>query len=175
LIELAQCCGWWAPYKSVVIFQDRHNVLHLDDFGRLHCADGMAVAYPSGWGVYAWHGVRTTEKAILRPSELTMADVKAESNAERRRVIVERMEYERYLSECGAKTIDRDFVDLFRGAGRPMPRCLIEDDFGDRYLFGTDGSTERSYFMPVPKTSSTCRTAHESICGLDESLCIAQS
>ena len=175
LIELAKCCGWWAPYSGCVIFQDRHNILNLDDFGRIHCENGPAIAYPSGWSIYAIHGVRTTEQAIMRPETLTIADIKSESNAERRRVLVERMGYERYLAEGQVKVIDRDFVDIQVGAGRPMPRCLIEDQFKDRYLFGTDGSTERAYFMPVPNRSTTCRMAHEAICGLDESLCIAQS
>ena len=175
LIELAKCCGWCAPYSGCVIFQDRHNILNLDDFGRIHCENGPAIAYPSGWSIYAIHGVRTTEQAIMRPETLTIADIKSESNAERRRVLVERMGYERYLAEGQVKVIDRDFVDIQVGAGRPMPRCLIEDQFKDRYLFGTDGSTERAYFMPVPNRSTTCRMAHEAICGLDESLCIAQS
>ena len=87
--------------------------------------------------------------------------------------MAERMGYAKYLHESGAQLIDFDMVDITPN-GKQMPRALLKDKFGDYYLEGTDGSTERSYFMRVPKTD-TCRQAHQSLCGLDESLCVAQS
>jgi hypothetical protein len=176
LFDLARACGWVLMYDETAIVVERPTEIHMDDMNppRLHCADGPALVHSSGWGIYAWHGVRTTEKAIMYPSTLTVADVKEQENAESRRVIVERMGYEKYFNETRAKVIDRDFVDVQVGAGKPMPRVLFQDMFGDRYLLGTDGSTERCYAMPVPNTVNTCRTAHEAICGLDEANCLAQ-
>ena len=71
--------------------------------------------------------------------------------------------------------IDFDHVEVIRGSGKTMPRALLHDKHGNAYLEGTDGSTERSYFMSVDPAATTCRQAHQSICGLDESLCVAQS
>jgi hypothetical protein len=39
---------------------------------------------------------------------------------------------------------------------------------GQKWLVGSDGSTQRVYYMPVPESAKTCREAHEAICGLDE-------
>jgi hypothetical protein len=173
--DIDEECGYWWPNKWFCIACERPVRLTLDDFGRLHSETGKAIEWSDGWGLWQFHGVATTEQAIMRPETLTVADIKAETNAEQRRVLVERMGYERYTKEADLKILDRDFVDLTPGAGNPMPRCLVEDAFGDRYLFGTDGSTERCYMMPVPVISTTCRDAHQRICGLDESLCVAQS
>jgi hypothetical protein len=174
LMQLAEVCGWWMPYKNVCILQDRHCVLNRDDQGRLHCENGMAFAYPSGWGDYYWHGHRVPELVIMRPSDITIDLIKCESSAEIRRIMIERFGVEKYLHESGAKLLDFDYVDV-TPQGKKMPRALIEDAFKDRYLEGTDGSTHRVYFMRVPSTVKTCREAHEAICGLNESLCKAQS
>jgi hypothetical protein len=175
LIDLAECCGWWAPYKHLCIFQDRHNILRLDDFGRIHCEDGPAIAYPSGWCIYAIHGVRVPEQVVMDPASLTLESIKSESNAEVRRIMIDRFGFGKYLEASDSKVIDRDFVDVQIGHGQPMPRVLIRDPFDDTFLYGTDGSTERCYAMPVPSTVNTCREAHQAICGLNEDLCVAQS
>jgi hypothetical protein len=68
LLELAECCGWWAPYKDAVILQHRPCEIHLEKHRgvgldglsgtiavrrrRLHNADGMAVKFRDGWGLY---------------------------------------------------------------------------------------------------------------------------
>ena len=172
------CAHWW-PNESFSIACERPTRASVDELRRAHCDHGMAMEWKTedgkGVGMWMWHGVRTCEKAIMRPSEITIDDIKAEDNAESRRVLVERMGYEKYTEEGKIEVIDRDFTEVVKGSGGLMPRILVKDGFGDRFLFGTDGSTERCYMMPVPVTSKTCREAHESICGLDESLCVAQS
>jgi len=172
LMDLAEVCGWWAPYKGFAILQDRPEAINWDDQRRLHCEDGPSIRYSSGFSVYLWHGMRVPECVIT--CEPTMERISIETNAEYRRILIERMGYETYFEKAESKTLDRDFVPLFVG-GPVMPRMLIQDKWGDRYLYGTDGSTERCYVMPVSSTAKSCREAHQSICGLDESKCIAQS
>lgn len=172
LIDLAQCCGWWAPYTDVVIIQDRPSELHFDDQQRLHNETGPTVVYTTGLEVYTWHGLRVDKSIIM--DEVTLERIKNEDNAELRRILIERYGFEAYLTDTGAQRLETDFVPLFVG-GPMMPRMLIVDAFGDKYLYGTDGSTDRCYVMPVPRTVTTCREAHIAISGLDESKCVAQS
>ena len=150
-------------------------MLRRDDFGRLHCEDGPAVAYPDGWEVYAVGGVRVPKAVVMEPERLSVQEIKKEGNAEVRRVMVERFGPDRYFLESGAKLIDSDFVKVATNDARQMPRMLVEDSDGQRWFVGTDGSTHRTYHLPAPRVAKTCREAHHAMCGLDESKCVAQS
>jgi hypothetical protein len=172
LIDLAKECGWWAPYKGAAIFQHRHSELHRDDRGRLHNEKGMAARYRDGWGVWAIHGVRLSERIVMQPETLTLAEIKAEENAEVRRVMRERFGEGRYLRETGAKLIHADYETARKGAA---PRALLLDDEGQRWLVGTDGSTGRTYHMRAPSDATTCREAHNALCGFDEARILNKS
>jgi hypothetical protein len=68
LLDLAQCCGWWAPYNDLVILQHRPCEIHLGKPKRvmvhwgiepievrqrlLHNPKGMVVKYRDGWGIH---------------------------------------------------------------------------------------------------------------------------
>jgi hypothetical protein len=112
----AQEAGWWWPHRQFVMVCERPAAVHRERVGedgwgshRLHCATGPAVSYADGWGLYFWHGVRITdERIITNPDSLTAADWLAEPNAEVRRVIAERLGYERLLSEAKATQISAD-------------------------------------------------------------------
>lgn len=123
--------------------------------------------------VYAIHGVRVNANVIA--NNFTITDIRAEQNAEVRRIMIERYGAGRYAEESGATCIHMDAVPLTKGQPATMPRALFRFDDGSQWLYGTDGSTSRCYWMPVPSTVTTCREAHFAICGLDESLCVAQS
>ena len=113
LIDYAQHAGWFLPHANICWLSERHNVLHLDAGGRLHCANGLACGYPDGWGVYAWHGTRCPQQVIESPHTLTVEQVDKEGNAEVKRVMIERFGgakdardgFALYLQRAGAKTI----------------------------------------------------------------------
>ena len=46
--------------------------------------------------------------------------------------------------------------------------ALMRTKDGQKWLVGSDGSTQRVYYMPVPESAKTCREAHEAISGLNE-------
>ena len=175
LRDLAKSAGWAVASPSVAFMVDRPSALTLDDLGRLHCEDGPAILYRDGWALYRWHGFTVPELIIMHPEQINLAMIESEQNAETRRIMVERFGAGRYLHESGAKLVDFDHVEVIHGSGRTMPRALLRDKHGAQYLEGTDGSTDRSYFMSVNPSTRTCRAAHESISGLDESRCVAQS
>jgi len=56
-----------------------------------------------------------------------------------------------------------------------MPRALMEDKQGQRWLVGTDGSTKRVYYMRAPREANTCAEAHSALAGFDENQIIASS
>jgi uncharacterized protein DUF6745 len=115
LIMVGKSAGWWWPLRGAVVLTERPSQLHRDDDGRLHCEDGAAVLYPDGWGVWAIHGVRVTQQIVERPGTLTVKEIREESNAEVRRVMIERFTPERYLRESDATLLDEVHEPPFPG------------------------------------------------------------
>jgi hypothetical protein len=141
-------------------------------FGRrLHCENGPACANDVE-NLYFWHGVLVPAYAVVAPEMITIAEVRAETNAEVRRVLIERMTPARYLTESGAKLLHADVEAARKGAAA---RALLVDETGDKWLVGTDGGTGRVYYMPVPRDVRTCREAHCAICGFDEAKILVKS
>ena len=178
--ELTASCGWVWMYHEICVATERHSAVNLDDDdpGRLHCEDGPALTFPDGWSIYAIHGVRVPEQVIMAPETLTTKQIQDEQNAEVKRIMRERYGDMKYLRDIGAKIIDTDardvsVVDICEG--RATSRALIEDDEGNRFLIGKDGSSERIYVMQVPNDTTTCQGAHESLSGFDESRIVSQS
>jgi len=171
MLQVAQQCSWWWAFDTLVIVSRRADELHLDEQGRLHREDGMAIRYPDGWGIYSWHGVRVNEQIIMNPETLTVNQIRVEPNIEVRRVMIERYGVGNYLKDAETTIVDMDASPVPGGA----PRVLMQDAQGMQYLCGTDGSTQRVYFMSVPDNVSTCREAHEAISGISEAQIIAES
>jgi len=159
-------------HREFVIVSDRPEILRVDDRNRPHCEDGPSHRWRDGWSLYYWHGVRVPAKAILAPQDLTIAEIRAEKNAEVRRVLRERFGEARYLAETGAKLVDSDYEGARKGAA---PRALLEDDEKNLFLVGTDGSTGRTYYMRVARDVKTCREAHNALCGFEESVILNKS
>jgi hypothetical protein len=105
---------------------------------------------------------------MTNPELITSDNIKKESNAEVRRVMIDRYGMLKYLHDTKAKMIH---ADVWHG----LPRGVFEDCHGDRYLYGSDNSTGRIYAMPVAPACKTCTEAHENICGFSESLITQQS
>ncbi len=108
LIAVARSSGWWWALRGFAILTERPTFISRDERGRLHCENRAALEYPDGWGVYAWHGVRVSEQLILRPQNITWQQIDQETNAEVRRVMIERYGMDRYLLDGGAAELHRD-------------------------------------------------------------------
>jgi hypothetical protein len=89
-MKIAQNAGWCLPYAHVCILCERQSSLHLDLDGQLHCKNGMALAFPDGWGVYCWHGVCVPQHVVMQPEQITMEAINAESNERVREVLRDR-------------------------------------------------------------------------------------
>jgi hypothetical protein len=101
---IGRSAGWWWPFEQVVILTERPCALAMagDEQGRLHHPSGPLVAYPDGWGIWAWHGVRVPRQVIERPDAITVSQIRTTRNLEVRRVLLERYGLDRYLRDADA-------------------------------------------------------------------------
>uniref|UniRef100_E6VGJ7 DUF6745 domain-containing protein n=1 Tax=Rhodopseudomonas palustris (strain DX-1) TaxID=652103 RepID=E6VGJ7_RHOPX len=116
-------CGWMFPFRAIAFVADRPDEIHFDAQQRLHSAAGMAVRFRDGWGLHAWHGLRVPAH-IIEAKEFSADAVEAETNAEFRRVLLEReyagrTGFELYAEQRDARLIAGDEIHGF-------PRRLLE-------------------------------------------------
>ena len=108
MAETIRSACWWWPHKKFVMVCDRPAVIRREQIGergwqshRLHCESGPAIAWRDGWSLWFLHGVQVTEQVVMNPETITWQDVLGEENAERRRVMAERMGWDRLVAEAG--------------------------------------------------------------------------
>jgi hypothetical protein len=104
---LSEAAGWALPHENICWVSERHNILERDERGRLHSLTGPACAYPDGWGIYAVHGVRVPADIIEDRTSITISRIANEQNSEIRRVMIDLYGAKRYLTDSGAKVIQR--------------------------------------------------------------------
>jgi hypothetical protein len=169
LWALARSAGWAMPYEGMCFVSERHNILSLDNAGRLHSLSGPAVGYPDGWLIYAVHGVVVPERVIMLPETITAAEITAEPNVEIRRVMIERLGYEKYATDTNLKLIDSC------PANHPLKglrTARLLRDSSDLYLLdmlnGTpepDGTTKR-YLLAIDPTCYNGRAGRECLAAM---------
>ncbi|MFD1661703.1 DUF6745 domain-containing protein [Streptomyces caeni] len=155
---LAQVCrsaGWWWPFEKVAVVCERPVALHRDEAGRLDRGDGPALAFPDGFALYAWRGMPVPPAFLAALPSLTPERIRAEENAELRRVMLEYYGYDRYLSDSGARPVHRDETGTLWRIELPgdEPAVMVE------VLNSTpepDG-THRTYWLRVPPTTREAR------------------
>ena len=109
---------WWWPADQFIMVSERPLVIHREltdpnvprgwSSHRLHCPDGPSISWPDGWGVWYWHGVRVPRHVIEHPEAITAKEITDETNAEVRRVMLERYGHDRYIADLGAKPVHQD-------------------------------------------------------------------
>lgn len=112
-----------------------------------------------------WRGVAVDERIAFRPEQLTAREALAERNAEIRRVMIERMGYQRFAAEADAEVLHED-----RDAGGPRRLLRIELE-EDEPLVGLScccPSTGRQYLIRVPPSTRHCHEAAAWIAGFDD-------
>lgn len=96
-----------------------------DASGGAHCENGPQLKWADGWATYFWHNVRMPAWAILHPEQITLEKIDAETNAEERRVLIERYGQGRYASE-NSEVVHEDTDSL--GKRRRLLRRPVEGD-----------------------------------------------
>ena len=106
LWKIAKSAGWWLPHEKICWVSERTCVVNQDENKRIHSSTGPAIAYPDGWSIYAWRGVRVPEQWIMRPESVNPVDVIAAKNVEQRAAGAEILGWPRMLKALNAKVID---------------------------------------------------------------------
>lgn len=166
LSRMARSAGWWWPFENAVILTERPLALRLDDQNRLHHGEGPALVYPDGFAVYSWRGTPLTEEFGQRLAATTPESIRAEENAELRRMMVEHYTPERFLKESGAQPLQQD------EAGK-LWRIDMADDEPIVMVEVVNSSPEPDgtfnvYFLRVPPTMMTAKAGVAWTFGLTE-------
>jgi hypothetical protein len=111
-----------------------------------------------------WRDVFVNERIVFQPETITAQEVLDESNAELRRVMLERMGYEAFIEQAQAQVLDRDFDP---GGERRLLRVPMGQDEPLVCVAVQCPSTARRYIIRVPPTMRTCRQAGAWIAGYD--------
>ncbi|OCC13701.1 DUF6745 domain-containing protein [Streptomyces sp. PTY087I2] len=155
LAEVARNAGWWWPYEHAVVITERPDVLHRDEAGRLDHGEGPALAYGDGFALHAWRGMPVPAAFLDELSALTPERIRAEENAELRRVMLECYGYDRYLTESGAEPVHRDETGI-------LWRIALDGD-EDVVMVEVVNSTPepdgtyRTYWLRVPPATRTAK------------------
>jgi hypothetical protein len=112
-----------------------------------------------------WRGVLIDERIAFHPETITGQEILEEPNAERRRVLLERMGYEAFLKQTKAEVLDQD-VDA--GGIRRLFRVPMPNDEDLVCVSVICPSTARQYILRVPPTMTTCRQAIAWTAGFDD-------
>ncbi len=112
-----------------------------------------------------WRGVAVNERVAFQPETLTAEEVLKEPNAEVRRVMMDRVGFERFLNGAGAEALD---ADCDPGGERQLLRIALPDDEPLVCLSVFCPSTGRRYVLRVPPTMTTCKQAAAWMAGFDD-------
>jgi len=111
-----------------------------------------------------WGGVNIDRRIAFHPELLTVEEVLAERNAERRRVLLDRYGYARLLLDARAEIRD---TDQDPGGVRQLFRLPLPGDEDLVAMSCHCPSTGRQYIIRVPPETPTCRHAAAWIAGFD--------
>ncbi len=112
-----------------------------------------------------WRSVIIDERIAFHPEQITTSEVLNERNAERRRVLLDRVGFERFLNEADAVELDRDTDP---GGERRLLRVDLNDDEPLVCVSVFCPSTGRQYLIRVPPTMQTCHQAVAWTAGFDD-------
>jgi hypothetical protein len=117
----------------------------------------------SGVGL-RWRGVTVNEKVVFRPETISASEVLTERNAEVRRVMLERIGFERFLKLADAKVLHQD---TDHGGERRLLKVEIPNDEALVCVSFLCPSTNRQYVVRVPPTMTSCHAAVAWMAGFD--------
>jgi hypothetical protein len=177
LMDMAYNCGWYWAFDEICFVAEKLSALHVNDTNQLHNETGPAIEYRDGTKVYAVDGVVMDEETIMNRSSITVDSIENTESPEQKRIKIQLYGVSNYLNDIKAQIVDMDVIKVnpFDPNSETMPRAVIKDHKDNYFFVGTDGSTQRTYYMNVPNTIKTCVEAHNSISPLPEQFCIAAS
>ena len=111
-----------------------------------------------------WEGVHINERLAFYPETISGQDVLREDNLELRRIMLERVGYERLMLEVGGLILDRD---QDAGGERKLIRIPLDDDEDIMVVAVFCPSTAHQYVLRVPPHMRSCRQAIAWVAGFE--------
>ncbi|MEG4580668.1 leucine-rich repeat domain-containing protein [Microcoleus sp. MON1_C5] len=134
--QLFEECGWILPFEKICIICDRPLHLRFDAENRLHAEGEPAIAFADGYSLYFHHGVKLPEKyGRVHPDRWQPEWLLSEENAELRRLLIQRIGYDRICQELAVTELDSwqeytllsiEFEDDFDNEGNAKPVYLLK-------------------------------------------------
>jgi hypothetical protein len=175
-------------YEGICFVSDRPTVLKIDETGRLHSDKGPALEYSDGYCLYMHKGIEVTQQIIDSPETLTIEQIDSQSNAEIKRIMMEKYGWGKYLKSSGSVLID-EYTDQL---GHPVK--LWKKELGENFrqpivmieltnstiegLYDNSGTFtphlnengeqyHKSYMFNVPPEITSAKKAHLWHCGFN--------
>ena len=129
------------------VISERPEVLSQDRDARPHHDSGPFARWRDGVELYAIHGTYVPKSIVTNPELIELKDINGTSDAEIRRIMIERYGFERYVRDAGMSVVDESKDPL------GLPRKLYMDGSGTLIvqLYNStedaDG-TRRVYYVP---------------------------
>lgn len=185
--------GFRWMHKEFCIVSDFPEILKVDEENRPHCDDGPSHRWRDGWELWYIHGVKVNRRIVMEPGSLTIAQVRQEENAEVRRVMIERIGWDRFCVEAKLKVIHTDTLEASFPAlpvsetvhadmrpvtsyrkGKEVAELLESEEFKDfeerplKFVRVTDPSTGEKYVLRVWPENKRAYEAVAQTFGLSE-------
>jgi internalin A len=134
--HLFEECGWILPFEKICIICDRPLHIRFDAENRLHAEGEPAIAFADGYSLYFHHGVKLPEEyGKVHPDRWQAEWLLSEENAELRRLLIQRIGYDRICQELEVTELDSwqeytllsiEFDDDFDDEGNAKPVYLLK-------------------------------------------------
>lgn len=164
--RLSSSCLGVICLEHVIFACEKPLVFNTDEWGRIHKTEGPALVFADGFREYAWHGLVVEARLIDRADSITIEEIDNCTNAELRRVLIERYGQARYLEDSGAEQIHQDrFGTLFRKdipGDEPLLMVKVVNSSPE-----PDGSF-KDYFLRVPPQIQSAKEAVAWTFGIEE-------
>jgi hypothetical protein len=151
---------WMLHWTEDALYWIAKPTVHVERFSsglrRLH-NEHYAALESDVENLYFWHGVMVPAFVVVRPDWITVKHIETEENAEVRRVMIERMGYERYILESGASLIHTDETGALYRKEFPDDEPLVVVHVTNSTI-EPDGSFKK-YVLRVPPQMERARQA----------------
>lgn len=153
-VARTQFCFW--VFDTHVFICNRPLRISVDDRSRLHHESLPAMEFRDGYKMWCWHRVEVPSHVITNPESITVDRALAEENVEIRRVMIERMGYEKLLDR--STEIHRDkYGILYRVSGIDEGEDVVFIRV-ENSTVEPDG-TRKPYYLRVPPETKTALAA----------------
>jgi hypothetical protein len=153
----------FVKYRDLLWESNVYNTIQLEDYCivsdmpteihrekvqlRLHNEEGAAIKFADGYSLYYWNGTNVPEKWIMQKDKIDAKDINGESNAEKRRCLMEILGADEYYERLGGVEVIDEDTDAY---GKPMTllRSKQKDKIINDYVYFlrvVDTSTDRVY------------------------------